>query len=270
MYYGINFSGGEFMKHQYLLASLLIVGATYGHSRDHYIESYSVDPEIAAILDLHSEEISKKLQKIYASRWQKHGVWQFDWLPGYYVKYGLSRIDGMERMKKCIKDYNLDLLTVPDKKIYHLKGRPHELSDLNYAVIIKAVDASPNHKPLTLKQVKQLCTIIHKTDYISMTSTNYIRTTDGKLSLIDTEATYDRKKLLKGFLRMVGTDHNLNRDYEKESLKHVFSEIKKYLAKHPKEADSAMTQLLEFLKEQKKPHSWDYTSFFKSYFKHYL
>ncbi len=55
--------------------------------------------------------------------------------------------------------------------------------DTNYAVIIKAVDRTPNPEPLTLEQVKQLCTIIHETKYISMTSSNFIRGTDGLLHL---------------------------------------------------------------------------------------
>jgi hypothetical protein len=260
------------MKQLYLLAlaPLLIVRSVSSHDRDHYIERYLVEPEIAALLDLHSDDVSKKIEKIYESRTQKHGVWQFDWLPGYYVKYGLARIDGMERMKKCIKDHNLDHLTVPNKKIYHIKGRPHELSDLNYAAVIKEVNAAPKHKPLTLDEVKQLCTIIHETDYISVTSRNFIRTKDGKLSLIDTESTYSRKKLLKGFLRMIGGYYDLNKDYEQEALKHVFGEIRTYLSKHPEKADSALPLLHSYLKQQKKPYLWDYTSYFKSYFKDYL
>jgi len=258
------------MKHLYLLAPLLVVGAAYSHTRDHYIEHYSVDPKIAAIMDRHSNEVSKKIKKINQSRMQKHGVWQFDWLPGYYVKYGLARIDGMELMKKCIQDHNLYHLTVPNKKIYHIKGRPSELSDQNYAVVIKEVKFSPHDMPLTLEEVKQLCTLAHETDYISITKRNVIRTKNGKLSLIDTESTYSRKRLLKGFLRMIGGFYDLNKDYEREALKHVFWEIKNYLADHPQEADFAMNLLRGYLKEQKKPYSWDYGSFFTSYFKEYL
>ncbi len=164
---------------------LLVLSSTFinlSARRDDFIEKHSVEPALQEILDDHADEIYKCLKKIHHGS-KNHGVWKFKWLPGHYVKYGLARIRGMEKMKKCIKEHDLDLLTVPDKKIYHIKGRPQELSNDNYAVIIKGVDRTPDPEPLTLEQVKQLCTIIHETKYISMTSSNFIRGTDGLLHL---------------------------------------------------------------------------------------
>ena len=164
---------------------------------------------------------------------QWHGVWQFDWLPGYYIKYGLDRIRGVERIRQCIETHNLDLLTTPDKRVYHIKGRPTELSDLNYAIIIQAVEETKAPQPLSLEHVKQLCTLIKKADYIDMTSTNYIKMPNGKLCLIDTEGIFNASKRIKGFLRMIGTGHDLNTNYTEEALKHLFFEIKEELLNRP-------------------------------------
>lgn len=226
--------------------------------------NYLVNEELQAILDNHADEIYQKIKKVNLST-QKHGAWTFDWLPGYYVKYGLARIKGMEKMKRCIKEHDLNLLTVPDKKIYHIKGRPLELSDRNYAVIVKKVEATKDPQPLTLEQVKQLSTIIHQTRYISMTSSNFIRGTDGLLHLIDTESTFSSHSILRGFLRMITTRPNLNTQYTEEALTYIFNEIHHILQKrsHPHET---LKKIIQALKRQKKPYSWDYIGYVDTLF----
>ncbi len=250
-----------------LIYLLVISSITTGlsASRDNFMRKYSVDPELQEILDDHVDEIYKRLKKIHHGT-KNHGVWKFKWLPGYYIKYGLARIRGMEKMKRCIEEYDLDLLTVPDKRVYHLKGRPKELSNDNYAVIIKAVDRTPDPEPLTLEQVKQLCTIIHKTKYISMTSSNFIRGTDGLLHLIDTEATFSNG-ILRGFVRMITSRPNINKQYTKEALKYVFGEIKQRLDRCPKgKQKETLKKIYSALKRQKKPHSWNYIKYFNELF----
>ncbi len=229
-------------------------------------KTYAVDREIKSILDMHSDEIFAKIKKVHTTT-QWHGVWQFEWLPGYYIKYGLDRIKGVERIRHCIEAYKLDLLTTPDKRLYHIKGQPTELSSLNYAVIIKEVEATDTPQPLTLEHVKQLCTIIHKADYIDMTSTNYIKMANGKLCLIDTEGIFNASKRIKGFLRMIGTLHNLNTNYTQEALKHIFFEIKQELRRRPDQVSFALPYLKRELLAQEQPYSWDYISYANSYFK---
>ncbi len=247
---------------QYIL--LLITVASYHQitpKSNISLASYMVDQELEEILDDHVDELYKRLKKIHNGS-RNHGVWKFEWLPGYYIKYGLERIIGMEKMKRCIKHHNLNLLTVPDKKIYHLKGNSKAISNKNYAVIIKAVDHSTDPKPLTLEQVKQLCTIIHETKYISMTSTNFIRGTDGLLHLIDTEATFSSGAILRGFLRMITTRPDLNKQYTKEALKHIFHEIKARLDHHSqwKQAE-VLEKINAALRRQERPYSWDYRGY---------
>ncbi len=254
------------MKHY---ALLLITILPYHHilPETHIsLVDYMVDQELEEILDDYVDEIYEKLKKIHHGS-RNHGVWKFEWLPGYYIKYGLARIKGMEKMKKCLEQHNLNLLTVPDKKIYHLKDKPEDLSDLNYTVIIKAVDRSPNPAPLTLKQVKQLCTIIHETKYISMTSTNFIRGTDDLLHLIDTEATFSSEEILRGFLRMITTRPNLNKQYTKEALKHIFHEIKACLDRRSQwEQAEVLEKINAALRRQERPYSWDYRGYFNELF----
>ena len=98
---------------------LLLLSSTFtglSASRNDFTEKYSVEPELQDILDDHTDELYKRLKKTHHGM-KKHGVWKFDWLPGeYYVKYGLARIRGMEKMNKCIEEHDLNLLTTPDKK----------------------------------------------------------------------------------------------------------------------------------------------------------
>ena len=197
-----------------LLTLSLITGTTHAvRNILEHMETYAVDPKVAASLDTHSQTLFRKLRSIDRHGGQ-HGVWQFDWLPGYYVKYGLSRIWGMELMQQVIDDHNLDLLTLPDKRIYHLKGRPYQVNNTDYCVVVKKVKTAHHSRRMSLEQIKQISTLIHHTKYISMHRANYIHVKDGKISLIDTESNYDAKIEVKGYLRLLGYGHNLNRDFQ--------------------------------------------------------
>ncbi len=66
-------------------------------AQEHYLERYAVDSEIAQVLDTHHEHIAELLADVDAGS-KKHAVWQFEWLPHYYVKYGLRVL---RVWKKC-------------------------------------------------------------------------------------------------------------------------------------------------------------------------
>ncbi len=241
------------------------------HSNDRYIKSYPVDPEVGAVLDTQANELSDLMVAIH-KRSKKHGVWQFECLPDYYVKYGLARISGMEKMLEVIDRCNLDCITVADKRLYHIKGRSTSYKNLNYAVVVKSVEGIENPPPVTLDEVLQLCRIMHETGYISMTGPrrkkgpNYIRTEDGKICLIDTESRYDHENLLEGFLRFLDS-HRLGKDITKEALQHIFWEIKQQLKQRPKDILPTLKRMRESMKSQQGTPSWDYYSYFKKYFK---
>jgi hypothetical protein len=255
----------------YSLAILCIFSVSRAFSLsptdEEFITRYAVDPSLAEILDQHSQEIAQKLEETYKKPTKKHGVWTFEWLPGYYVKYNLARIKGMERMRECIQKNNLTFIRVPDKRIYHIKGKPRSLHNLHYAIVVKASEADPLEmsKPLTLDQVKQLCVLIEKTGYISMTNTNYIRGSNGILTMIDSEATFDHSQRILAYIRMIGARHNLNRDYTPEALTLILNEMANTLKKlPPKDRETALSTIYRYLHEQQKPHRWDYIGYFAS------
>ncbi len=251
---------------------ILLSSALCSAGTDHFIHTYAVDPAIVPILDDHSKILAKKVAETHRDS-QKWGVWQFDWLPGYYLKYGLARIIGLEKMQKAINSHNLEKIEVPDKRLYHIKGRPTKLSNLNYLIVVKAVKPARDVPPITLDEIQQLCTIMHKTGYISMTGTgtsskkgpNYIRTQDGKFCLIDTESRYDHAQLLKGFLRLLSS-HDLNKDLSQEALKHVLWEIKQLLIQQPRKVADTLLEIKRIIRKQDTLPTWNYRSYVKDYF----
>ncbi len=241
-----------------------------------YHETYRVNRHVKEKLDAHSGLLAKKLKQVHQGT-QKHGVWQFDWLQGYYIKYGLARIEGMEKMQKVIDRCNLSSITVADKRVYRIKGTDikgtdRKPSNRNCAIVIKRVKAENNLAPVTLDEVQQLCTIMHETGYISMTGPlakkgpNYIRTKDGSFCLIDTESRYDHTNLLKGFIRLLQS-HDYTRDLSEEALKHILWEVEQLLKEKPEEIRYTIRALKICLKEQSGVPTWDYKSYIKNFCK---
>ena len=214
-----------------LLLGIAIDLSALSEKEKAYIEKYSVDSEIQATLDEHHEQITKKIKNFKKSGNGKHGVWTFPWLPGYYVKYNLERIYGMALMNHAIKMRNLDLLTVPDKRIYHIKGSPDHVCNDNYLVVVKAVNGIKTPKPLNLKQVRQMSTLIKKTGYLSLTVTNYIQLENDRLALIDTEGTYNSQMIPKGLFRFVQGGCNYA-DYEDDALAYIIKRLNVIIATH--------------------------------------
>ena len=66
---------------------------------------------------------------------------------------------------------------------------------------------------------------------------------------------------------MIGTRHNLNSDYSKEGLIHLFWEVRQALKKQPKKRGYAMSKIYQFFENQQKPYAWDYVSYGKNYLK---
>lgn len=234
------------------------------------IQNYAVDTELEAILDEHSSELYKLIKNTYDQQQRHgHGVWIFDWLPDHYVKYDLARLDGLLHIKECIKKYHLDLLSVPKKRLYHIKKRPRTLSNQNYAIVIPTVKEIEDPQPLTLEQVQQLCVLVHKTYYVDAKRNNYIQVADGTLCLIDTEGTFDRSKLLRGFTRMIVGSGDLNTAYTEEALKYLFEELDVQLKLHPRQAQEKLRLIKRRLTHEQKPIAWDFISYFDRTFSHY-
>ncbi len=257
------------MKYRTIILLCTLVSIRCGRSASYYIDTYAVDPSIEVLLDAHAHTLARKIDKLHGKRLRHAlGVWQFDWLPGYYVKYGVERIKGVDRLKRCIDNYNLTLLAVPDKRLYHIPGRSKALTNDNYVIVVPAIEKHPVHQPLSVEEVTQLCTLIKKTGYMDMTDTNYRRAPDGKIYLTDTEG-FNKDRIIKGFLRMVGTEHDLNNDYTIPALKYLFSEIKHHLQNNPHLVRFTLSLLDEFIGWQDGPPAWDYRGYADTYFAEY-
>ena len=227
------------------------------------VENYLVDSSLAALLDKHAEEIFENIAQTHRGT-QTHGVWKFHWLPGYFVKYGLTRIEGMETIKNCISRNNLSLLGVPDKKVYHIKGRPTAVSNLNYAVIVKEVTKDPHPRPLTLDHVRQLSVLIERSHYVDLHVSNYVRTACSKLIIIDTEGIFDKKLHIEGFLKLFCSNYYLSSSYTPSALKFLFHQVKERLKKDAAENRFYFSKIDRAFAKQKERHAWDFVSYCNS------
>lgn len=259
------------MKHL-ILSALLASSTTYLTATytilDH-VQRFAVDPKIAQILDGHSHSLYAKLKHVDKHGGQ-HGVWTFSDLPGYYVKYGLSRIWGMELMQRVIDQHNLDLITLPDKRIYHLKGRPDHVNNTNYCVVAKKVHPKEGSHRVTKEQMRQLIILTRETKFISLHASNYFHVKDGKLCIIDTESNYDSNLEVKGYLRLLGYGHNPDKDFTEDALKLLFEEMKRLLDLETDRSKVKRTiEEAESYLHQHTPHHWDYITYFKEYFADY-
>ena len=162
---------------------------------------------------------------------KKHGVWTFEWLPGYYVKYNIDRVRKRNILARSIEKHKLHHMHAPDKRLYHIKGRPHKLTSLNYVVIIEAVSPrkSKDKQPLDLSVVKQLIQVIEDTGHISTFGANYIIGEGGRISFIDTDGTFSKERSIIGLIRLLARD-DLETYYTKEALSYIHSCISKKLA----------------------------------------
>jgi hypothetical protein len=229
------------------------------------INYYAPSPEVSAILDTHSSELYRKLKTV-DQKGGRRGVWTFSDLPGYFVKFGLSRIWGMELMQEVIDTHNLDLITLPDKRIYHLKGRPRHVNDTNYCVVVKKI-SSHGSQPISKELMAQLIILTRETKFISLKQDNYFHLKEGKICIIDTESNYDIPLEVKGYLRLLGYGHNPAKDLTEEALKLLFEEMKRLLLLES-DRNKIRNVLIETEKllQQHKPTRWNYIAYFKEYF----
>ena len=238
---------------------------------ENLLRSKLVEPEIAAILDTHSNEIKHVLKVCNEHTCKKirHAVWEFPWLPGYIIKYSIDRIVGAELIRTCIDTYNLDLLTVPDKFLYHVPGRAKELTNLNYLVVEKKLEVDFIQSPFSLEQTKQMCTLIKVTGYIDAHKNNVLRLKNKKLAFIDTE-----KELFSVHKNYVGLYHliigygryNIETDFTTDALKHILKEIAALCRKNPRNFNEAYHAIDVFFKGRRRPLKWDYQSYFEAAF----
>ena len=198
-----------------------------------FIAAHLVDKDIEAILDKYSDQLGRLVDKVRATERRKHGVWQFDWLPGYYIKYNVDRVYKRDLVADCIERNGLDLMHTPVKQFYHIKGRSQKLHSLNYVVIVEKVhdDKKSYKKRMSLEQVKQFCKIIEETGHISTYMSNYLRLENDKLSFIDTDGTFNKNFYVRGIMDLLNC--SLGSYYEPEALDYIIDRIAQSFVKLP-------------------------------------
>lgn len=144
-----------------------------------------------SILESHVDKIIKLLDEMNERPNARMGynVSRPKWLPGYCIKHGISRIANAERLRKIIKEYNLDLLLVADEQIYQLPStRTEPPSDKNCIVLSKIEHGSCGKGTgISHEHVRQLLIIVIKANYYDMHCANYMLRSDNKLVLLDTD-----------------------------------------------------------------------------------
>lgn len=217
-----------------------------------FIAQHMVSRDIADKLDEHCQELGRLADNIAATPFQKHGVWKFNWLPGYYVKYNVSRLTKRELLNACIQEEKLHLLQAPEKFLYHIKGRPTNFSSLNYLVICKTVHDSKQEyrKRMDLEQVQQFIKVIEKTGHLSTFEPNFLRLPERKISFIDTDGTFNTTKPNTGFIRLL--DRNLSRYYKEDALDYIIDKIALHLnlEKDPQRKKKCLADIRLFLNRQ--------------------
>lgn len=200
-------------------------------SDSEFIKNHLVDAKLAGVLDKHAAELSQLVRKVHATPMKKHGVWTFDWLPGYYVKYNIDRVRKRNILARSIEKHKLHHMHAPEKRLYHIKGRPHQLNSLNYVVVIKAVAGRKpqDRQPLDLSVVQQFVQLIEDTGHISTYKANYIIGEDGNISFIDTDGTFNKERSFVGLIRLLARD-NLETYYTAEALSYIKGCIAKKVA----------------------------------------
>jgi len=192
----------SFFRYSWLF---IVVAMTYA------MPTRSITPlpaSIKTILDNHTAQLEIILQTAHDQPHLRKGrhVYEFPWLPGYLIKYGVERFYNAEKLKVIIRVHKLDLISVATKYLYHVPGRSEKIADKNYLVIVKKVMPDVYYSPhadqrqiLNLAQIKQLCTIALIGRHYDLHTANYI-ISQGKLVIIDTDrCAMPSEKIIKKF-----------------------------------------------------------------------
>lgn len=145
---------------------------------------------IQELLDGHTLEL-QDLLKEWNSRPDARMGWNVctkEWLPGYYLKYGIERVAHAQKIKDLIETHALCMLAVPDKYIYHVPGLSSEVSNETCIVVARAATGKNGKgQCIGLEQVKQLCKLAELAHHYDLHPANLVTTLDGKIMIIDTD-----------------------------------------------------------------------------------
>ena len=129
-------------------------------------------------------------------------VARYDWLPGYIIKSNCLRLRGADILKSCIEEHGLHLLSVPSHALVTCKAKvPEPTSEdlwwnvwLPASMCVAEYIEGDHEGKMTLEQTRQMVVLLTEAEktFVEGHKTNFVHTSDGKLSIIDTE--------MRGFL----------------------------------------------------------------------
>ncbi len=226
----LNISFGFFILISLVIFSHVVVGLSESEAK--FIAKYGVDPSLAARLEAHRNQVIKLIESCNEDDCeQRHAVWELPFLPGYLMKRGVTRIEGMERIRLCIEKHNLDRIIVPQKYFYHIPGRPKKLKSTNYFIIVPKLIEKKAHQPLNLQEVRQLCTLVEQTGYSDIQKPNILRLENDQLAMIDTDIWAFNDAPYVGIMRFIAEygEYDIRKDFTNEALKYILSQLKKHM-----------------------------------------
>ncbi len=255
-----------------VLANITSVNAL-SERKEALIKKYAAPQHIIDILEQHTDFFLKIIHECTMGDCKKdYGnlVWQFDTLPGYYVKYGVNRIKGLEKIRECIETFNLNRLTVSKKYLYHIPGKDIEFTDENYWVVAEEQKPAPIPLVINLEEAKQMFTLIDETGFYDFQPHNIIRNTDNKLAIIDTEPRFNSKwGTCFGLRRIITSQHyDLNTHFTEDALKFIMHKLIECYPPSSWNYSDKYYEILNYLELQPTPFAWDYIAFFKKLFPH--
>lgn len=149
----------------------------------------------------------------------------------FHKNRNLQRIAVNEKIKECIKKNNLRHIVTPQKYLYHIPGRPHDLNDMNYIVISEKLELfcknCNRHQfghHATPVQRAEILTVIRYVGYGDSHLDNICFLKNGKIAIIDTEphGSVDFLSVLPGFDRAThALSVKVGEDLFKEECKKV-------------------------------------------------
>lgn len=245
-----------------LLTIVIFYASVLAHSENDTIKNYIVEDSLKQILDAHSHDMLSSFNRCEEDVCiKKQSVYEFHWLPGYLVKLQSTRIHGMEMLRTCIKQYALDLLVVPEKRLYHVNGRADSFKKRNYVVIVPKIENVTFQCKFNLQEVQQICILIQKSGYDDLHAGNLKRLSDKRIIIIDTETFAFTHTPFKGLFKF------LNMNIEEDAMKYLFSQMIKYINETPKEKYNWVYFKMErFFHKHKAEFTWDAATFFYQHF----
>lgn len=163
------------MMHKLLIIVLLLAKTL--SAADKAVHSNTVPPYLAHILDQHYQTIK-----------QAELPSTFDFLPGWYLKSSArSRLEGRDAIVRAIKELNkTDLFVVPQKYLYNGP-------DNQQYVVAQAVQKQ--HSTCGVDDIKEVIRVAKRSGWYDCHPSNFLRTPDNKIVIIDTESLVDPERL---------------------------------------------------------------------------